>query len=55
LKSGAGTHAAYERARERIAPWTVDRVPAPDIAAARELIASGALVEAAQGAIGEPL
>ena len=55
LKSGAGTHAAYECARERIAPWTADRVPAPDIEAARELIGSGVLVHAAQTAIGEPL
>ncbi|MGB8796682.1 MAG: aromatic amino acid lyase, partial [Candidatus Aquilonibacter sp.] len=55
LKSGAGTHAAHECARERIAPWTTDRVPAPDIEAARELIASGLLVHAAQAAIGEPL
>jgi hypothetical protein len=30
-------------------------VPAPDIEAARELIASGVLVHAAQAAIGEPL
>ena len=48
LKSGAGTHAAYATARERIAPWTDDRVPAPDIEAARELIRSGELVRAAQ-------
>ena len=48
LKSGAGTQAAYDIARERIAPWTEDRIPAPDIAAARELIRSGALVRAAQ-------
>jgi histidine ammonia-lyase len=50
LKSGAGTQAAYDAARERIAPWTEDRIPAPDIAAARELIRSGALVRAAQEA-----
>lgn len=55
LRSGAGTHAAYDRARQRIAPWNADRVPAPDIQAARELIASGALVQAAQSAIGESL
>jgi histidine ammonia-lyase len=55
LRSGAGTQAAYDCARERIAPWTADRVPAPDIQAARELIASGALVNAAEGAIGERL
>ena len=51
--SGAGTQAAYELARTRIAPWTQDRIPAPDIEAARELIRSGALIAAAQAAIGE--
>jgi histidine ammonia-lyase len=55
LKSGTGTQAAYDVARERIAPWTDDRVPAPDIAAARELIRSGALVAAAERAIGTAL
>ena len=55
LTSGAGTQAAYEVARERIAPWTDDRVPAPDIAAARELIRTGALVDAAQEATGTAL
>ncbi len=54
LCSGAGTQAAYDRARERIAAWTEDRSPAPDIEAARSLIASGALVEAARGASGGP-
>ena len=44
LRSGRGTHAAYELARETIAPWTQDRVPAPDIVAARELLRSGSLV-----------
>ncbi len=55
LKSGTGTQAAYDVARERIAPWTEDRVPAPDIAVARDLIRSGALVDAAQAAIGAHL
>ncbi len=55
LKSGAGTQAAYDAARERIEPLTDDRVPAPDIVAARELIHSGALVQAAQNAIGMEL
>jgi histidine ammonia-lyase len=54
-RSGVGTQAAYEAARERIAPWTEDRIPAPDIEAARELIASGALVKAAEAAIGASL
>jgi histidine ammonia-lyase len=51
--SGAGTQAAYDLARTRISPWTEDRIPAPDIEAARDLIRSGALVAAAQAAIGE--
>jgi histidine ammonia-lyase len=48
----SGTQAAYDVARERIAPWREDRAPAPDIAVARELIASGALARAAEAAIG---
>lgn len=43
-KSGHGTQAAYEVARERIAPWTNDRVLAPDIAAACDVIRSGRLI-----------
>jgi histidine ammonia-lyase len=55
LKSGAGTQAAYDVARERIEPWVDDRVPAPDIEAARELIRGGVLVQAAERAIGASL
>lgn len=55
LQSGRGTAAAYDAARERIAPWTDDRPPAPDIAAARELIRSGALAAAAESALGRRL
>ncbi len=55
LKSGRGTAAAFDAARERIAPWTDDRPPAPDIVAARELIRSGRLVEAAESALGRRL
>lgn len=51
LRSGRGTQAAYDVSRVCIAPWTEDRSPAPDIEAARELIASGALVNAAEAAI----
>src|SRR5579872_5640514 len=36
LASGVGTQAAYDVARICIAPWNEDRVPAPDIQAARE-------------------
>jgi histidine ammonia-lyase len=52
LRSGRGTRAAYDVARERIAPWTEDRAPAPDIEAARRLIRSHNLVRAAEAAIG---
>ncbi|PZR57807.1 MAG: histidine ammonia-lyase [Candidatus Meridianibacter frigidus] len=55
LKSGTGTGAAYERARQGIEPWVEDRIPATDIVAARALIASGALVDAAAAAIGMAL
>jgi histidine ammonia-lyase len=55
LRSGAGTGAAYARAREAIEPLTNDRSPAPDIASARELLASNALAAAAEGAIGGTL
>jgi histidine ammonia-lyase len=55
LQSGPGTQAAHEVARERIAPWNNDRAPAPDIAAARDLIRSHRLVETAEAAIGHRL
>jgi histidine ammonia-lyase len=43
LRSGAGTARAYDAARELIPPVDADRSYAPDIAAARALIQSGAL------------
>jgi histidine ammonia-lyase len=55
LASGKGTQAAHDLARRFIAPWTEDRVPAPDIEAARGLIASGDLVRAADRASGSAL
>ena len=55
LRSGRGTEAAHAVAHETIPPWVDDRPPAPDIAAARELIASHALVRAAESAIGRRL
>jgi histidine ammonia-lyase len=54
LRSGAGTGAAYERARATIAPLVGDRSPAPDIVAARELLQGDALAEAARLACGAP-
>ncbi len=55
LKSGRGTQAAHEAARATIAAWSGDRSPAPDIVAARELIASHRLVRAAESGIGRQL
>lgn len=55
LRSGAGTQAAHEAARQRIAEWIDDRAPAPDIAIARELLRNGTLVSAAEDAIGAQL
>lgn len=55
LRSGRGTQAAYDAARATLAPWTQDRPPAPDIAAARELIASGRLTGAAESTVGRRL
>jgi histidine ammonia-lyase len=50
--SGAGTQAAYDAGRRVVPPLLEDRPPAPDIAAARMLIASGDLVRAAEAASG---
>jgi histidine ammonia-lyase len=55
LRPGRGTVAAHEVTHGRIAPFTADRSPAPDIAAARELIGSYALAGAAEAAIGRRL
>jgi histidine ammonia-lyase len=55
LRSGRGTQAAHDFARRSIAPWIEDRSPAPDIAAARNLIASNGLAAAAEAAIDHQL
>ncbi len=55
LRSGLGTDAAFSSGRERIAPLGEDRAPAPDIALARHLISSRAIVDAAERAIGRSL
>jgi len=52
LRAGKGAQAAYELIRTRVAPLESDRVLRPDIEAARELIASGALVAAVEEAVG---
>ncbi len=51
VTSGVGTHAAYEAARETIAPVATDRSYAADIEAARALIRTNRLVDAARAAI----
>jgi histidine ammonia-lyase len=48
LRSGSGTQALYEAARAVIPPWTEDRIPAPDIEAARRLIREGTAARAAE-------
>ncbi len=55
LKSGVGTDAVYETARMRIEPWSHDRPPSPDIAAARELLETGELLRAVEAAIGRDM
>jgi histidine ammonia-lyase len=55
LRSGTGTGAAYARARATIAPLVEDRSPAPDVVAARALLSSNALVDAAEAAMGGTL
>jgi histidine ammonia-lyase len=50
LRSGVGTQAAYNAARERIAAFAEDRALAPDIERARGAIAEGRIVEAAEKA-----
>ena len=52
LRSGRGAQAAYDAAREAIAPLLGDRVQAPDIEAARDLLRSGRLAGAAAAAVG---
>lgn len=47
---GAGVAAAHRRIRERITHLERDREPGPDLAAAHELVSSGALVDLALGA-----
>jgi histidine ammonia-lyase len=54
-RSGNGTGAAYDCARNTIAPLHDDRVLADDIESARTLLRTGALIAAAEEAIGGPL
>jgi histidine ammonia-lyase len=52
LQPGAGTGAARTAVRERVDGPGPDRRPAPDLAAAEELVASGALLTAVEAEIG---
>ncbi|MGZ6642573.1 MAG: histidine ammonia-lyase [Solirubrobacteraceae bacterium] len=52
LEPGAGTGAALAAVRERIAGPGPDRWVAPDLAAAEELVASGAVLDAVRDAVG---
>jgi histidine ammonia-lyase len=52
LAPGRGSAAALAGLRERVPAMPVDRFMAPDVEVATELVASGALVEAAAGAVG---
>ncbi len=50
LRPGGGVAAAHGVVRERVPHLTADRPPSPDIAVVRELLGSGALLAAADGA-----
>jgi histidine ammonia-lyase len=52
LAPGLGVRAAHAAIRERVAHLDADRAPAPDIGTARELIRSGTLLAAGDGAAG---
>jgi histidine ammonia-lyase len=52
LRPAAGTAAARDQIRTRVAPPGPDRMPAPDLAAAEELVRSGALLAAVADAVG---
>ena len=55
LRAGDGAHAAYELLRTRVAKLDGDRFLHPDITAARDLLANGALVAAVERAAGQLL
>ncbi|MEU9246162.1 histidine ammonia-lyase [Streptomyces sp. NPDC048385] len=52
LRPGTGTGAAYRAVRERVPRLEEDREMYPDLAAAGELVADGALVAAVEAAVG---
>ena len=50
---GAGTRAAYQQIRQRVAPLKEDRMLAPDMNALTDLIMSGELTAAVESVVGE--
>ncbi len=52
LSFGPGTEAAFQAIRQVVAPLIADRPPYRDIAATRDLIASGALLQAVEDSVG---
>ena len=52
LRPGAGTAVAHRLIRERVPHLDGDRALSPDIGAVRELVASGALVDAVEAEVG---
>ncbi|MBL5973915.1 MAG: histidine ammonia-lyase [Candidatus Leucobacter sulfamidivorax] len=54
-QSAPATRAVHELFRSRIGAPDTDGFLSPDVAAAHELVASGAALEAAEGALGAPL
>ncbi|HET6201965.1 MAG TPA: histidine ammonia-lyase [Planctomycetota bacterium] len=52
LRAGRGAEAACAAVRTRVAPLGEDRLLAPDVEAAADLVASGALVEAVEREVG---
>jgi histidine ammonia-lyase len=52
LTSSPALEAVHACLRERVAPYERDRVNYPDIAAAREIVTSGAILDAAESALG---
>jgi histidine ammonia-lyase len=52
LQCGPATDAVCGVLRERIAPPGPDRFVAPDLAAAEEMVSSGAILDAAESALG---
>jgi histidine ammonia-lyase len=53
LTSSSALEAVHARVRERVPAYERDRVNYPDLAAARELVLSGAVLEAVKNEIGD--